>query len=115
MGADVTAFPNERHSVSWLRLAPLHTVSGGKTLVGKNRGDDMGATHFASVMRVPATSLIRSGSGLGAALYRKGMRVATFATACNLAILIYHMLMWGQDYVDKGQALIATIMLALLG
>jgi len=54
-----------------------------------------------------AVSLQRSKTALGA-LYRrkarqKGAAVAVFATARKLAILIYRMLRYGQDYVDEGQ------------
>ena len=30
-------------------------------------------------------------------------QVAVFATARKLAVLVYRMLAWGQDYVDEGQ------------
>lgn len=107
IGADLSAFPSEKHFVSWLGLAPRHAVSGGKTLAGKKRGRGMGATRIANVLRMAATSVSRSSSALGAALRRKarhkGMKVAIFATARKLAILVYRMLMWGQDYVDEGQ------------
>ncbi|MDE0102758.1 MAG: transposase [Bryobacterales bacterium] len=108
IGADLSAFPSEKHFVSCMGLAPRHAVSGGKTLVGKKRGRGMGAKRIASVLRMAATSLIRSSSALGAASRRtarhKGMKVATFATARKLAILVYRMLMCGQDCVDEGQA-----------
>ena len=107
VGADLSAFPSERHFTSWLGLAPRHSVSGGKTLAGKKGGRGMGATRIANVLRMAATSLIRSSSALGAALRRKarhkGMKVAVFATARKLAVLVYRMLAWGQDYVDEGQ------------
>ena len=55
-----------------------------------------------------ATALIRSKSALGAALRRKarhkGMKTAVFATARKLAVLVYRMLRFGQDYVDEGEA-----------
>ena len=107
IGADLSAFPSEKHFVSWLGLAPRHAVSGGKTLAGKKRGPGMGATRIANVLRMEATSLSRSSSALEATLRRKtrheGMKVAIFATARKLTILVYRMLMWGQDYVDEGQ------------
>jgi hypothetical protein len=34
---------------------------------------------------------------------RKGAGVAVFATARRLAILVYRMLRFGQDYVDQGE------------
>jgi hypothetical protein len=57
-----------------------------------------------------ALSLTRSKSALGAAYrriaFRKGAaKVALFATARRLAILIYRMLRYGQNYVDIGEKL----------
>jgi hypothetical protein len=56
-----------------------------------------------------ALSLTRSKSALGAAYrciaFRKGGKVALFATARRLAILIYRMLRYGQNYVDIGDKL----------
>ena len=34
----------------------------------------------------------------------KGMKTAIFGTARKLAVLVYRMLHWGQDYVDEGEA-----------
>ena len=108
IGADLSAFPSERHFVSWLGLAPRHSVSGGKVLQGKKSRRGMGATRISNVLRMAATSLIRSKSALGASLRRKarhkGMKVAIFATARKLAKLVYRLLHWGLDYVDIGEA-----------
>ena len=101
VGPDLSAFPNEGHFVSWLGLVLRLSDSGGKTLAGKKRGRGMGATRIANVLRMAATSLIRSSSALGAALRskarHKGMKVALFATARKLAVLVYRMLACGQD------------------
>ena len=54
-----------------------------------------------------ATSLQRSKTALGASFRRiarhKGGAVAVFATARQLARLIYRMLRYGHDYVDVGE------------
>ena len=54
-----------------------------------------------------ATSPQRSKTALGASFRRvarrKGAAVAVFATARQLAKLIYSMLRFGQDYVDVGE------------
>ena len=108
VGTDLSAFPTEKHFASWLGLTPRHAVSAGKPLPAKQRGRGMGAGRVANVLRMAATSLIRSQSALGAALRRKarhkGMKTAIFATARKLAKLVYRMLYWGQDYVDEGEA-----------
>lgn len=59
-------------------------------------------------MRQAACSLQRSKTALGGEFRRlarrKGYSVAVFAMARKLAILIYRMLRFGQDYVDEGLA-----------
>jgi len=64
----------------------------------------LGANRIARVLRMAATSLERSKTALGASFHRiarhKGGAVAVFATARQLARLIYRMLRHGHDYVD---------------
>lgn len=106
VGLDLSAFPTEKHFVSWLRLAQSKRFSGGKPLP-KRRSNGMGSTRVAAVLRMAAASLKHSKSALGAAYRRtarlKGASVAVFATARKLAQLAYRMLRWGQDYVDQGE------------
>ena len=93
-GLDLTAFPSEKHFVSWLRLAPKTAVSGGKPLPYKKR-DGTGSTRVA-VLRMAAISLKHSKTALGAAFRRKarhkGWSVAVFSMARRLAVLVYRML-----------------------
>ena len=101
----MNAFPSEDHFVSWLRLCPRTPVSGGKPL--KKRRNGQGANRIAGVLRMAATALQRSKTALGAAFRRtaryKGGAVAVFATARQLARLVYRMLHFGHDYVDIGE------------
>ena len=60
----------------------------------------------ATALRIAATTLLRSQSYLGAQ-YRRfraklGAPKAITAMAHKLAVLVYRMLRWGHDYVDKG-------------
>ena len=104
VGMDLCSFPTEKHFVSWLRLSPRTPISGGKPLVKKKNGT--AATRVASTLRMASVSLQRSKSALGAyfrrVARRKGGAVAVFATARKLAVYIYRMLVYGQDYVDIG-------------
>jgi transposase len=112
VGADLAAFPSEKHFVSWLRLCPPTAISGGKSLKSKRR-NGLGATRIANALRMAATTLRRSKTALGA-MYRrlarnKSAAVACFAVACfavarKLAQLIYRMLRHGHDYIDVGEA-----------
>jgi transposase len=73
----------------------------------KKRRNGLGANRIAGVLRMAATSLQRSKTALGASFRRiarhKGGAVAVFATARQLARLIYRMLRYGHDYVDIGE------------
>ena len=105
VGPNLSAFPSEDHFVSWLRLCPRTPISGGKPL--KKRRNGLGANRISGALRMAATSLQRSKSALGASFRRvarhKGGAVAVFATARQLAKLVYRMLRFGQDYVDVGE------------
>ena len=106
VGFDLGDFPTEDHFTSWLRLAPHRPISGGKVL--KKKRNAVGATRLANSLRMAASSLHRSQTALGAQFRRisrrKGRSVAIFAIARKLAVLIYRMLRYGQDYVDQGAA-----------
>lgn len=105
IGANLSAFPTEKHFVSWLRLCPRMSISGGKPL--KKRRNGMGANRVAGVLRMAATALQRSKTAIGAAFRRtarfKGAAIAVFATARKLAQFVYRMLRYGQDYTDIGE------------
>lgn len=105
VGPNVTAFPSEKHFVSWLRLCPRTPISGGKPI--KKRRNSMGANRIAGVLRMAALSAQRSKTALGAAFRRiarhKGGAVAVFAIARQLAVHVYRMLRYGHDYVDIGE------------
>jgi transposase len=106
VGPQLAAFPSEDHFVSWLRLCPRTPISGGKPV--KKRRNGLGANRIAGVLRMAATSLQRSKTALGASFRRlarhKGGAVAVFATARQLARLVYRMLRYGHDYVDIGES-----------
>ena len=105
VGADLSAFPDEKRFASWLRLTPRTAISGGKPLRGK-QANGKGASRVAGALRMAALSLQRSDSALGAHFRRiarrKGFTVAVFALARKLATLVYRALRYGQEYFDIG-------------
>ena len=104
-GTDMRAWPSGKHFTSWLRLSPNHRISGGKVLARRTRP---GANRAATALRIAAQALHHSNSALGAFYRRKQARLgapkAITATARKLARIIYSMLRYGSDYVDRGAA-----------
>ena len=103
-GFDMSRFPSEKHFASFLCLCPNNRITGGKVLKRRTRKSNNRAS---TALRVAAQSLHHSATALGAFYRRMRMRLgapkAITATARKLAILIYRMLKYGEDYVDKGQ------------
>lgn len=102
-GVDMSRWPTERHFASWLDLAPVNDVSGGKVI---RRGSRKAPNRATVAFRQAASTLIRSNSYLGAQ-YRRlrtalGAPRAIKAIAHKLACLFYRLLKHGQQYVDKG-------------
>ena len=103
IGTDMSPWPTEKHFTSWLGLCPNHQVSGGKILKRHTRR----VINRASIaLRCAAYTLLRSRSALGAKYRRLRARLgapkAITAIAHHLARLIYRMIRFGHEYVDKG-------------
>lgn len=103
-GFDMSRFATEKHFTSWLGLCPDNRITGGKVKKSRTRRVQNRA---ARALRLAAQSLHRSKSALGA-FYRRmrsrlGAPKAITATAHKIAKLVYRMLKYGCDYVDRGQ------------
>jgi transposase len=104
VGADVSAFPTEKHFVSWLALCPNHAITGGRVRRRKSRPS---ANRVATALRVAAQTLHKSKTALGA-FYRRmrarlGAPKAITAAARKLAATVYRMLKHGEAFVEHGQ------------
>jgi transposase len=103
VGVDMSHWPTESHFASWLGLCPDNRTSGGKVL---KRGTRRVVNRAATALRIGAWNLIRSQSALGAKFRRLRSRLgapkAITAMAHQLARLVYRMLKFGREYVDKG-------------
>jgi transposase len=103
VGLDMSRFPSEAHFASFLGLCPDNQITGGKVL---RRGTRHVENRAATALRMAATSLWRSKSYLGAKFRRLRARLgapkAITAMAHMLARLVYRMLRYGEQYVDKG-------------
>ncbi len=103
VGVDMTRWNTEAHFASWLGLCPDNRISGDRVL---RKGTRHVVNRAATALRLAATTLLRSQSYLGAQ-YRRlrgtlGAPKAITAMAHKLARLVYRMLKWGHEYVDKG-------------
>jgi len=103
VGLDMSRWQDEHHFASWLGLCPDNRITGGKVI---RRGTRRVVNRAATALRIAATTLRRSQSYLGAQ-YRRfrgklGAPKAITAMAHKLAVLVYRMLRWGHEYVDKG-------------
>ena len=103
VGLDMSRWPDEHHFASWLGLCPDNRITGGKVI---RRGTRHVINRAATALRIAATTLLRSQSYLGAQFRRLrgklGAPKAITAMAHKLAVLVYRMLRWGHEYVDKG-------------
>ncbi len=103
VGLDMSRWNTEAHFASWLGLCPDNRISGDKVL---SKGTRHVINRAATALRMAATTLLRSRSYLGAQYRRLRTRLgapkAITAMAHKLARLVYRMLKYGQDYVDKG-------------
>jgi transposase len=102
-GLDMGRWKTEAHFASWLGLCPDNRKTGDKVL---RRGTRHVVNRAATALRIAANSLLRSKSYLGAQYRRLRTRLgapkAITAMAHRLARLVYRMLKYGQQFVDKG-------------
>ncbi len=103
VGLDMSRWNTEAQFASWLGLCPDNGVSGDKVL---SKGTRRVINRAATALRLAAITLLRSHSYLGAQYRRLRTRLgapkAITAMAHRLARLVYRMLKYGQEYVDKG-------------
>ena len=84
-------------------MCPVNRISGDRVL---RKGTRHVVNRAATALRMAASTLLRSQSYLGAQ-YRRlrgklGAPKAITAMAHKLARLVYRLLKWGHEYVDKG-------------
>jgi transposase len=103
IGLDMSWWKTEAHFSSWLGLCPDNRISGDRVL---RRDRRRVINRAATALRMAAATLLCSRTYLGAQ-YRRlrtklGAPKAITAMAHRLARLVYRMLKYGQQYVDKG-------------
>jgi transposase len=102
-GWDMSKWKTEHHFVSWLRLCPDNKISGDK-IIGKGRLPTKNRVTIA--LKMAACTLRTSNTYLGAQFRRLrtklGAPVAIKAMAAKLARLVYRMLRYGMQFVNRG-------------
>jgi transposase len=103
VGLDMSPWKTEAHFASWLGVCPDNRISGDKVLA---RGTRHVLNRAATALRLGASTLLKSQTYLGAQ-YRRlrsklGAPKAITAMGHRLARLVYRMLKYGQQYIDKG-------------
>ena len=105
IGTDMTCFPTVKHFCSWLGLAPRNEISGGKVLRSRTPKVTNRATQ---ALRMAAQAVARSDTAFGAYYRsmraRKGPQQANVATAHKIARVLYHLLKYGDPYVEESAA-----------
>jgi transposase len=103
VGLDMSPWNTEKQFSSFLGLCPNNLITGGKII---RRSTRKVYNRAADALRLCAQSLTHSKSALGAKYRRLRARLgapkAIVAMAHHLARLVYRMLRYGQEYVEKG-------------
>ena len=103
VGLDMSPWNTEKQFSSFLGLCPNNLITGGKII---RRSTRKVYNRAADALRLCAQSLTHSKSALGAKYRRLRARLgapkAIVAMAHHLARLVYRMLRYGQNYVEKG-------------
>ena len=103
VGLDMSRWNTEKQFSSFLGLCPNNLITGGKII---RRSTRKVYNRAADALRLCAQSLTHSKSALGAKYRRLRARLgapkAIVAMAHHLARLVYRMLRYGQNYVEKG-------------
>jgi transposase len=96
----IRKFPNGQHFASWLRLAPNNKISGGRVLSSRT---PKGSNRLKIALRQAANAIgnlkdTHLSNFFNRVAYRKGRSVAVSATARKLAMILWRMLYYNQQY-----------------
>ena len=105
LGPDLSAFPTERHFVSYIGTAPSLGKSAGKNV--STRKNHKNTSRVGLILKMSASALFRSESSLGARIRcvrsRTCSRTAIKDVAREMGKRIYRGIKYGQAYVDEGE------------
>ena len=105
VGTDMSKFPTANHFASYLGFAPHNKITGGRIISSRT---DRIKNSAAQAFRKLIPSISQTKTALGAFYRRLAPRIgkpqAITATCRKLAILIYNALVFGNDYIEYGEA-----------
>jgi transposase len=105
VGTDMSMFPTANHFASYLGFAPRNKITGGRIISSRT---DRIKNSAAQAFRKLIPSISQTKTALGAFYRRLAPRIgkaqAITATCRKLAVLIYNTLLYGQKYIELGEA-----------
>ncbi|MHB9026479.1 MAG: IS110 family RNA-guided transposase [Armatimonadota bacterium] len=103
LGRDLTKWPTAKHFTSYLTLAPVPKISGGKLLSSRTHP---GSPPAAVIFKQAAAAVTRTDTAFGASYRQLAVRIgsgkALTALARKIAEQYYYLMRYGQAYLDVG-------------
>ncbi len=105
LGADLSAFPSDRHLASWAGMCPGNNESAGKRKSGKTR---KGSPWLRRTLTQAAWAASRTKHTYLKAQYhrlaaRRGKKRAIVAVGHSILVMAYHILKEGRSYQELGE------------
>lgn len=105
LGADLSAFPSDRHLASWAGMCPGHNESAGKRKSGKTR---KGSPWLRRTLTQAAWAASHTKHTYLKAQYhrlatRRGKKRAIVAVGHSILVMAYHLLKEGRAYQELGE------------
>jgi len=105
VGTDMSKFPTANHFASYLGFVPHNKITGGRIISSRT---DRIKNSAAQAFRKLIPSISQTKTALGAFYRRLAPRIgksqAIIATCRKLAIILYNALLYGQVYIERGEA-----------
>lgn len=106
IGTDMTPWKNEKHFVSWLKLAPMRSSSGNVSRRLSVKRTNKASYLFRSIAQGILTSKHLALGSFGRRIRAKrGSGVAIKAIARKIACYYFRVMTKGEEFLDKGIAL----------
>jgi len=101
-GADLSAWPTEKHFTSWAGLAPGSNQSGRRRKRVRRKKTAVGQIFREAVLSLAKSKHLALGAAYRKLRARKGAPIAVTAIARKLATFYYRLMTKGLDYVEEG-------------